>query len=297
MSTVQILMSTYNGGMYIDEQMESLCKQLGVKTSLLIRDDGSTDDTIEKVYKYVSQMGVEIIKGKNKGVINSFFELIKAANLSYDFFALCDQDDVWDYDKLLIATSRLSKYQGVPALYYSSKRIVDENLTVLKENSNEGGKLNFHEVLIGNNATGCTMVFNKVLLEGLKQYVPSDIIMHDHWIYSLCLAMDGVVIFDKEAHISYRQHGRNVIGVRRGVFDIIKNSSLFKKKFRSNTAKQILVNYEQSIPNEKRKILEVHACYYKSIRDKLRLLKMEMGNCQGGKRKIIFLCNVLLGIY
>ena len=94
MNKVQVLLSTYNGEKYIKEQIESILNQEGVEVSLLIRDDGSSDRTIE-IVKKISEQNNNIIlfKGQNMGPARSFMDLVKKSD-EVDYYAFADQDDV-----------------------------------------------------------------------------------------------------------------------------------------------------------------------------------------------------------
>ena len=65
MVTVLVLMSTYNGEAYLTEQVESILKQADVNVKLLVRDDGSTDNTLRILNKYATEEKLDYITGKN----------------------------------------------------------------------------------------------------------------------------------------------------------------------------------------------------------------------------------------
>ena len=96
---ITVLMSTYNGEKYIREQIDSILQQ-SMPADIMIRDDGSSDGTVDIIEEYISKgTPVELIKGENVGVIASFFELIKAAP-EEDYYAFSDQDDYWYPEKV-----------------------------------------------------------------------------------------------------------------------------------------------------------------------------------------------------
>ncbi len=93
-SRVQVLMSTYNGERFLEEQIESLLSQSWKNLEILIRDDGSTDGTMEILERYCMRYSnIQVFAGENVGVAKSFFELLEESD--GDFVAFCDQDDVW----------------------------------------------------------------------------------------------------------------------------------------------------------------------------------------------------------
>ena len=120
---VQVLLSAYNGEKYIQEQIDSILNQSNVEVSLLIRNDGSTDDT-RKILDSQSTQNIKCINDKNIGLVRSFVELINQADEA-EYYAFSDQDDVWDNDKLCSAISMLEDYKNMPAVYSSNARLVD----------------------------------------------------------------------------------------------------------------------------------------------------------------------------
>ena len=93
---VQILLSTYNGEKFLEEQLESILNQKGdFLLKILVRDDGSRDGTLEILEKYSKKIEMQIIRGENIGVNNSLRELFMNCDIDCDYFAISDQDDVW----------------------------------------------------------------------------------------------------------------------------------------------------------------------------------------------------------
>ena len=214
MKKVQVLLSTYNGEKYLKEQIESIIKQEEVEISLLVRDDGSTDKTIE-ILEEISKnnRNIKIYKGENKGPARSFMELVQKSE-EVDYYAFADQDDIWETKKIISAVKKLNN-PDIPELYISSLTIVDENLNNIEKKEIQG-KFTFEDEMIKNFATGCTQVFNKKLRNIINLYEPQYIIMHDSWITRVCYAIGGNVVIDKNSYIKYRQHSNNVVGYKDG---------------------------------------------------------------------------------
>ncbi|MBP3039373.1 glycosyltransferase family 2 protein [Bacillaceae bacterium Marseille-Q3522] len=216
MKKVQILMSTYNGENYVREQIDSLLKQDYQEVEILIRDDGSKDGTVSILDEYSRQyQQITIVKGANKGVIASFFELVALADEAAGFYAFCDQDDVWKQEKVSRAVSLLEKENpAVPLLYFSRLDLVDENLHFLKKSQIPPAGPGFDNALIQNIATGCTIVINNAMLQLCKAHMPDEkkVTMHDGWFYLLGTAL-GKVIYDDQSFLLYRQHSSNVLGM------------------------------------------------------------------------------------
>lgn len=235
MYKVQVLLSSYNGEKYIKKQIDSILNQKEVDISLLIRDDGSKDKTIE-IIKNINDKRISLIKGDNVGVARSFFHLIHNSGNQYDYFALSDQDDVWDDDKLISAIKCLKRYDQVPAIYSSNTRLVDKDLNFIKT-ENFSPKTTLGSAIVKNYVKGCTVVFNKQL----KKYIILDdqsyIQHHDWWINLVALAVGGVSVFDTVPHIMYRQHGKNVEGA----------PSTFYEKWKRRLKKYLNYNYKRDL--------------------------------------------------
>ena len=92
MSKIAILLSSYNGEKYIEQQIDSLLSQKYKNIDIIVRDDGSKDGTIEILKKYKNK--IKLIIGENIGVISSFNELIMYVS-DYDFYVFCYQDVIW----------------------------------------------------------------------------------------------------------------------------------------------------------------------------------------------------------
>lgn len=225
--TVQILMSTYNGQTYIREQMESLLKQDYSNIEILIRDDGSTDNTVQILQEYETvYANVQVFEEKNVGVTASFFELLRKSDAAY--IAFCDQDDVWLPDKVTRAVTKLQNIQG-PALYCSNKILVDSKLQVIANNHEKKLRPAFENALVECICTGCTSMMNRELADSIRSHIPEHAIIHDWWCY-LVASYLGTVVFDEQAYIWYRQHGGNVIGASPTVFGTIHAKAEYVKK-------------------------------------------------------------------
>ena len=136
MKTVIVLLSTYNGTKYLSEQLDSLYSQNGVDIHIIARDDGSKDNTVEILKSYQNKFGkMTILAEDNVGCAKSFFSLIhyvcQSKDLKADYFAFCDQDDVWLPEKLKRAAEKLDTEEAERKLYFCSANFVDSNLNYL----------------------------------------------------------------------------------------------------------------------------------------------------------------------
>lgn len=222
--TVGIVLATYNGRNYLQQQLDSLLGQSVKNIRILVGDDGSTDGTLELVCRYVEAFPgrVQVLPSEHggKGACGNFNRLLVASDASYVF--LCDQDDVWDADKISVALERLRELESVhgtdtPILVHTDLRVVDQNLKVISDSLFEFQNLDaqastFKQLLVQNMVTGCTVVVNRALLNKALP-IPADAIMHDRWL-ALVAVCFGKIGFVDRATISYRQHSRNTVGAK-----------------------------------------------------------------------------------
>ena len=214
MKTVTVLVSTYNGQKYLSKQLDSLISQVGVDMKIIVRDDGSSDGTRQILRNYAqTYSNIQLLFEDNCGAEESFNKLCQYSlqqDLT-DYYAFCDQDDVWDNDKLSIAIQSLEKFDHlVPNLYFSNLRMVDDTLSYIRDFYNEkevdiDNKLSLVQIF----TYGCTCVFNQSALSIYCKVNNKS--FHDNWIYIICSFM-GNVFYDSSAHIQYRQHNSNLSG-------------------------------------------------------------------------------------
>lgn len=211
---VLVLMSTYNGEEFLEEQINSILNQKDVELELNIRDDGSSDGTCEVLKKFEGKDNVRIIYGENIGFAESFLKLAVEADKKYDYYAFSDQDDVWLEYKLFYAVELLEN-RNIPTLYCSNFWLVDEKLNYIKqEKIFDMDGLTHHNLAITNlRACGNTMVWNEKLHDYIVMYPERKlkINFHDLWIEFMA-AMLGEIIIDSRRTILYRQHMNNTSG-------------------------------------------------------------------------------------
>ncbi len=218
---VDILLSTFNGEKYLAELLESLKTQTFKDFTLLVRDDGSSDDTLTVLGAFEKEKSINmkfIAGGKNVGAVASYNLLLRESTADYVMF--CDQDDVWLPQKIEKTLTAMRKAEAaseaeVPILVFSDLKVVNENLDLLHESffkyqQLNPGRLSLSYLLVQNIPSACTMLFNKVLTTLVKK-IPGDAVMHDHWL-SLVTAAFGKFIFVDEKTMLYRQHKDNIFG-------------------------------------------------------------------------------------
>ena len=270
---VVVLLSTYNGDQYIEEQINSIINQKNVIVDIIIRDDGSHDNTLSILKKYQKKYTfIKLIEGENIGSCGSFFSLMEYAQKHYTqkYYAFSDQDDFWEEYKLYNALLRLNEINS-PCLYCSNLKVVNKDLKFIKLMYDNSPIIEKHSSLLTNFATGCTTVINRELLDlccSLKN--PKFAVMHDWWLY--CLAnYFGTIIYDNNAYILYRQHGNNVYGARLLTNrDRIKNfiQSILhpcNQHYREEAAIEFLECTRHLLGSTDRKIIKKVTCYRQSL--------------------------------
>ncbi len=214
---VQILLATFNGMAFLREQLASLAALDHPVIDVLASDDGSIDGTREFLGRYAKgwkKGRFDIIDGPRGGhFTHNFRHLILSSDPTADFGAFCDQDDLWDADKLSVAIAALGGAQaGVPALYGSRTRAFEGD-RMLGLSPDFRGQPSFRNALVQSIAGANTMVLNRAALDLVRMASRhSDFISHDWWSYLIVSAAGGVVVFDRKPRISYRQHPGNLVG-------------------------------------------------------------------------------------
>lgn len=220
MNKVIVLMSTYNGEKYIKQQIDSILMQKSsCSIELLIRDDGSRDQTITIIeseifrYKNIENRNLVLHCGQNVGPARSFMRLINKCGQA-DYYFLADQDDIWDLDKVERAREYLNKSKGKICLYTSAYRIVDEMGKVIAE-SKEHSKnwLKPLRTLYFNETPGCSIAFNQNFLQEIRKGKFDKCMMHDS-LLMLFAAVKGEIIYDVNPRFSYRIHSKNTLGLK-----------------------------------------------------------------------------------
>jgi len=274
MFKVRVLISTYNGEKYISNLLDSVLAQKDVEVSILVRDDGSTDRTVSILQKYRKESKIDYYVGLNKGYALSFWELISKSN-SYDYFAFCDQDDIWLPQKLSSALKILQMQNiNIPLLYTSNVIPVGNDLIPLKHKSfNCKGVISIYESFQKSILPGCTFVMNNLAIKLLQRY---NGFMESHdWATYIIVNCFGKVVYDKNSYIYYRIHEENTIGLNNRLQVFMNQFKRFFKKSpqtRSRFARDFLRCYGENIPNDFRESIYNLAYYQKNIKSKIKLL-------------------------
>ena len=206
---ISIVMATYNGSLYLAEQMDSIVAQSYPNVEIIVVDDCSTDNTIEilKCFQLKYSNIKIVINDTNLGYVKNFEKGCSLATGEY--IALCDQDDYWHPEKL----SKMQAAIGDYPLIYCDSVLCNETLTPIGENiSDRVSCRNFDNCLqqaIFCRIYGHATLIKKSFLEKALPFLA--VIPHDWWL-SYVATFYGGVKYLPEPLASYRQHSANIFG-------------------------------------------------------------------------------------
>ena len=224
---VHILLATFNGARYLNEQLHSFARQTHKNWTLWASDDGSSDKTRKILQKFAKKWPVNLIEGPKNGATQNFMHLLNHPDIAGGYVALSDQDDVWLPHRLTRAIERLENIAR-PALYCSRTIITDEALKPLGASPKfSGGCL--QNAIVQNISAGNTIALNPLGLDIIRKAGrPDKIQHHDWWIYLLIAATEGEIVIDHKPGLFYRQHANNSFGAHQGISAIVKRLGQIK---------------------------------------------------------------------
>ena len=275
------MMATYNGEKYIKQQLESVIDQSYTDWRLFVRDDCSQDNTKVVLQKYEKHYPAKIkvihAAQPSGSAMNNFFALLDyVKSEKSEYVMLADQDDVWKKDKIVLSLQKMEDMEkqfgkNTPLLVHTDLSVVDENLNTINPSIFAMQDMDYrrdqlNNLLASNNVTGCTMLFNRPLLNMLEEK-PKMAVMHDIWI-ALVAAAFGKIGFVPQATILYRQHGSNANGVKDAhSVSYITNSIRYLDKVKSllylqfQQAGELLRIYRNDLSDEQIRMLEAYSTF------------------------------------
>ncbi len=212
---ISVVMTTFNGGKFLQEQIESILSQTLQPAEIIVCDDHSTDNTVEILKDYQNKNVLTYYVNESRlGVIANFKKAVSLAS-QHHFIALSDQDDIWFPEKLEHQYKELIKINelGFPAIVYSDLMVIDDKKNILNSSFwNELGhdtySHSFKTLLFGNFITGCTIMMNDTMRKYFLQ-MPDNVPMHDGWLALIAYSF-GKMKQIKEPHVQYRKHDSNL---------------------------------------------------------------------------------------
>lgn len=217
---IDILLPTYNGATFLPPLLDSILNQTCNDIRIIVRDDGSKDNTWEviKGYKEIYPEHFLLIEDNlgNLGTSGSNDVLIRYVTSEY--FMFCDQDDIWELNKIEVCLKEMKRLETQnpykPILVCSDACCFDENDNITATSFFESQKFcdvtdNYHKMLALNVVQGATTLMNKKVLDVVK-FIPKDL-FHDWWV-GVIVCHYGKVSYIHKPLLKYRQHSSNVVG-------------------------------------------------------------------------------------
>ena len=257
---VAVIMSTYNGELFIREQLDSILNQTYKNIEIVVRDDGSKDKTVEIIKEYMQKYSnIVLHQGENLGFIKSFFELLKLAEA--DYYAYADQDDVWIENKIELAVNSLNKLDDTkPNMAFGNSDYYDENMKFMSAGP-KNKKYSFLKALFSCCGQGMTMTVNKVTRDMIIENTPKSCFFHDWWTYLLCVGL-GNVAYDNVTTVKYRRRKENATSEGQGYIRLLIwriKHLLFNDGM--SDIKQQMINFKQyyyyQLSDENKKIIDL----------------------------------------
>lgn len=235
MKLISIVLATYNGEKYLQQQLDSISSQTHKNIELIIGDDNSSDKTIDILNNFSTNYPLKVVLSEqNIGFVKNFERILSMC--SGDYIAFCDQDDVWLPNKLEVLIDAIKDYECV----HSDAFLIDQNgRTFSQSYSNYSGKICLPNRLIdlafNGCVTGCTMLVKRSLvMESLP--FPEGLDVHDRWIGALSYSRQSLAYVEVPL-IKYRQHQNNSIGA----FDVNRKSSTIVKTWLNQNYKNLFL--------------------------------------------------------
>jgi glycosyltransferase involved in cell wall biosynthesis len=205
-----VLLTTFNGERFLEEQLTSLFGQQGVEVEIKVNDDGSTDGTLEILDKWKAKgFNISISQSRGVGPTRAFLTLLLSCE-EKQFVAFCDQDDVWVENKLTVQISSL--IESTPMLSTCSRLYIDETGKVIGKSKSLRNPPSFLNSTFENIAPGNTIVLNNSAVKVINELQNPPIFHYDSWIYFLISAF-GDVVFVPSYFVKYRKHSNNSVGL------------------------------------------------------------------------------------
>lgn len=233
-----VVIATYNGEKYIIEQLNSILNQSIMPDEIIIVDDCSSDKTCEVIEGYMKKNSSCQIKfyrnEKNLGYAKNFWKALHYATGKYIF--LCDQDDIWENEKIEKIIKIFSENKKIMALN-TNYELINENGDVINDRTklkrfknDEIVKIDVFNFLKSPRYPGMSLTVRKELIHEVDCLNIQDIIVHDWLLNFVATTNDGMYFYNKKL-TKYRQHNSNTVGV-------------MKTMSRSNLRKQRIQNLE-----------------------------------------------------
>jgi len=273
---VVVIMSTYNGEKTIERQLDSIFRQKAVDVIVVIRDDHSTDNTVDVVKKYKEKKGkkIIIIEGENEGYAKSFWDALCIAPEG-TYYAFSDQDDVWNEDKLIKCIAAFDTDDKKAQLVYCSMIRTDPNFNICDEQVKvlRPEELTKKLVFTQTYNYGASTVFNNKARQLACRHFPIyTLVPHDAWIGLLCFWFGSVFYLDERLYYWVR-YDSSVTGAgtkKAGRWYRIR--ATLKGESYMNPSKDLVTAYDELLSEDDKVFLNRVMSYKSNLKDKMLLL-------------------------
>ena len=271
-----VLLTTYNGSKHLPALLDSLLAQTDPDFTVLLQDDGSEDDTVALLTGLCAKdprfsFGTE--QGQHLGPAGNFLSLIRQTNADYTL--LCDQDDLWENDKIAVLKEAMKEMEteygaDTPLLVHSDCSLISEEgdpvgNSFFRHQGWDPNAVTLPPLLVQNNVTGCTLIMNAPLRSLIASHARAkDLFMHD-WFIALTAASFGKIRFVSSALTRYRQHAGNAIGasaqplLKRGLAALGKRREAKRRILLTYTHTKVFNRiYREELPEEAQGIVDAY---------------------------------------
>ena len=224
---VDILLASYNGRQFIEEQINSILQQTYSNFRIVIRDDGSDDGTVAIIDAFCAAHPCRMVRIRdglgNLGAAGNFAALLDHSQAPYVMFS--DQDDIWFPFKVAATLALMQRVEGSnsepdrePVLVYSDVVVVDVAGRELAPSyfaytGIEPDRTSYPALFLQNTVIGCTAMVNRALLAQAMP-IPADAAMHDWWLALVAAGLGRTAMLNQPT-LQYRQHSANEVGASR----------------------------------------------------------------------------------
>ena len=253
---IDILMATYNGEKYLAEQLDSIINQTYHNWNLLIRDDNSTDRTLEIIQDYQKKDNrIKLLKDNegNLGIVKNFEELLK--NSESEFIMFSDQDDIWIENKLDVYLKKAEKIKIKGFLLHSDAVLFNKNKLdastrtfISKKAEKKGLENTFFNYFV----QGATILISKEIKNFILPF-PKEAYLHDRYIH-LISELFFERVFINQPLIYYRQHDNNQIGAKNSLKKLLSKRYFDNRDY--TMIKAIFLKNEELLTDDKKRLIE-----------------------------------------
>ena len=282
MSRISIALATRNGEKFLPAQLQSLVAQNTLPAELVVTDDCSEDRTVAIVRAFAERAPFPVQLVINDSTLGYRRNFMRAAELcTGDLIAFCDQDDVWEANKLT-AMTRVFEDNDVLLAFHNATLIDDGDEVRGRLYRGQRG-IRIFEPLMRSPwlvAPGFTQVFRRDLmrwsdLHGATFDVdwPQEPLAHDQW-FALLASVLGKIAFVRRPLARYRQHGDNTFGVypdrRARLYRLARGGKFIRLAAQAASSRsELLERMQMRLPAEQRELAQRGIAYYSELRQRL----------------------------